>query len=71
MDFMLLFQVNSFCMFVCSAFESELADVIPVVKTSIAGTRIIGRLCAGTDISLLKHAPPSQPFFYFCLFETH
>ncbi|PPR96277.1 hypothetical protein GOBAR_AA24405 [Gossypium barbadense] len=27
-------------------FESELADVIPVVKTSIAGTRIIGRLCA-------------------------
>lgn len=31
-------------------FESELADVIPVVKTSIGGTRIIGRLCAGEDI---------------------
>lgn len=31
----------------CSMFEAELADVIPVVKTSIAGTRIIGRLCAG------------------------
>ncbi|EOX90606.1 Eukaryotic translation initiation factor 6 isoform 3 [Theobroma cacao] len=30
-----------------STFEAELADVIPVVKTSIAGTRIIGRLCAG------------------------
>lgn len=35
--------------FVCSAFESDLADVIPVVKTSIGGTRIIGRLCAGMD----------------------
>lgn len=33
----------------CSAFEAELADVIPVVKTSIAGTRIIGRLLAGND----------------------
>ena len=32
---------------ICSAFEAELADVIPVVKTSIAGTRIIGRLCVG------------------------
>ncbi|KAE8700123.1 Eukaryotic translation initiation factor 6 [Hibiscus syriacus] len=32
-----------------SAFESELVDVIPVVKTSIAGTRIIGRLCAGEN----------------------
>lgn len=31
----------------CSVFESELADVIPVVKTSIGGTRIIGRLCIG------------------------
>ncbi|KAF6170401.1 hypothetical protein GIB67_014331 [Kingdonia uniflora] len=34
-------------------FESELADVIPVVKTSIAGTRIIGRLCAGNKNGLL------------------
>ncbi|KAK6233916.1 hypothetical protein QUC31_006322 [Theobroma cacao] len=37
----------------CSAFESELADVIPVIKTSIAGTRIIGRLCAGNKNGLL------------------
>ncbi|KAK8979242.1 hypothetical protein V6N11_000394 [Hibiscus sabdariffa] len=36
-----------------SAFESELADVIPVVKTSISGTRIIGRLCAGNKNGLL------------------
>uniref|UniRef100_A0A2P2JZY9 Eukaryotic translation initiation factor 6 eIF-6 n=1 Tax=Rhizophora mucronata TaxID=61149 RepID=A0A2P2JZY9_RHIMU len=32
-----------------SVFEAELADVIPVVKTSIGGTRIVGRLCAGED----------------------
>lgn len=31
-----------------SVFESELSDVIPVVHASIAGTRIIGRLTAGT-----------------------
>jgi translation initiation factor 6 len=36
-----------------SAFESELADVIPVVKTSIGGTRIIGRLCVGNKNGLL------------------
>ena len=32
-----------------SAFESELGDVIPIVHTSIGGTRIIGRLTAGTQ----------------------
>ncbi|KAG5013151.1 hypothetical protein JHK86_025412 [Glycine max] len=36
-----------------SVFEAELADVIPVVKTSIGGTRIIGRLCAGNKNGLL------------------
>ncbi|TVU20852.1 hypothetical protein EJB05_30452 [Eragrostis curvula] len=36
-----------------SAFEAELADVIPVVKTSIGGTRIIGRLCVGNKNGLL------------------
>ncbi|TPX34577.1 hypothetical protein SmJEL517_g02873 [Synchytrium microbalum] len=36
-----------------SVFESELADVIPVVHTSIAGTRIIGRLSAGNRHGLL------------------
>ncbi|XP_004297441.1 PREDICTED: eukaryotic translation initiation factor 6-2 [Fragaria vesca subsp. vesca] len=36
-----------------STFESELADVIPVIKTSIGGTRIIGRLCAGNKNGLL------------------
>ncbi|GFY87669.1 translation initiation factor IF6 [Actinidia rufa] len=36
-----------------STFEAELADVVPVVKTSIGGTRIIGRLCAGNKNGLL------------------
>ncbi|EPS73093.1 hypothetical protein M569_01660, partial [Genlisea aurea] len=36
-----------------STFEADLAGVIPVVKTSIAGTRIIGRLCAGNKNGLL------------------
>ncbi|GFS35864.1 translation initiation factor IF6 [Actinidia rufa] len=40
-----------------STFEGELADVIPVVKTSIGGTRIIGRLCAGNKNGLLL--PPT------------
>lgn len=36
-----------------SVFESELADVIPVVHASIAGTRVIGRLTAGNRHGLL------------------
>ncbi|TPX48869.1 hypothetical protein SeLEV6574_g01808 [Synchytrium endobioticum] len=36
-----------------SVFESELQDVIPVVHTSIAGTRIIGRLTVGNRHGLL------------------
>lgn len=36
-----------------STFESELGDTIPVVNTSIAGTRTVGRLCAGNRHGLL------------------
>ncbi|RSH83440.1 Eukaryotic translation initiation factor 6 [Apiotrichum porosum] len=36
-----------------SAFEAELADVIPIVHTTIAGTRIVGRLTAGNRHGLL------------------
>jgi len=39
-----------------STFESELGDVIPIVHASIAGTRIIGRLCAGNRHGLLVPA---------------
>lgn len=33
-----------------SVFESELGDVIPIIHTSIGGTRIVGRLTAGTSL---------------------
>lgn len=36
-----------------STFEAELGDVIPVVQTSIGGTRIVGRLVAGNRHGLL------------------
>ena len=32
---------------ICSVFEAELADHIPVVKTSVAGTRLVGRVTVG------------------------
>ncbi|KAJ3334075.1 Eukaryotic translation initiation factor 6 [Blyttiomyces sp. JEL0837] len=51
---------NSYCLVAIggsenfySVFESELADVVPVVHTSIAGTRIIGRLSVGNRKGLL------------------
>ncbi|KAH8928323.1 eukaryotic translation initiation factor 6 [Atractiella rhizophila] len=52
---------NSFCLSSASSgstnfystFESELSGVIPVVQTTIAGTRIIGRLTAGNRHGLL------------------
>ncbi|XP_046842237.1 eukaryotic translation initiation factor 6 [Xenia sp. Carnegie-2017] len=36
-----------------SVFEGELSDVIPVVRTSVAGCRIIGRLTVGNRHGLL------------------
>ena len=52
-----------------SVFESELADHIPVVKASIAGTRIVGRMCVGNRNGLLlphtttdqARLPPHSP----------
>jgi translation initiation factor 6 len=34
-------------------FEAELADVVPIIHTTIAGTRIVGRLTAGNRHGLL------------------
>ncbi|XP_022158453.1 eukaryotic translation initiation factor 6-2-like [Momordica charantia] len=51
-----------------SAFEAELGGLIPVVKVSIDGTRIIGRLCAGNKNGLLvPHTTTDQgkSLFYF------
>lgn len=36
-----------------SVFEGELSDVIPVIHASVAGCRIIGRLCVGNRHGLL------------------
>jgi hypothetical protein len=36
-----------------SVFESELSDHIPVIKTSIAGTRLVGRMTVGNKNGLL------------------
>ena len=36
-----------------SVFEGELSDAIPVVHASIAGCRIIGRMCVGNRHGLL------------------
>lgn len=53
-------MTNSFCLVAIggsehfySVFESELADVIPVIHSSIAGTRVIGRLTVGNRHGLL------------------
>nr|XP_014429997.1 eukaryotic translation initiation factor 6 [Pelodiscus sinensis] len=37
----------------CSVFEGELSETIPVVHASIAGCRIIGRMCVGNRHGLL------------------
>jgi len=51
---------NSYCLVALggstnfhSTFEAELGDVIPIVHTSIGGTRIVGRLTAGNRHGLL------------------
>lgn len=51
---------NAYCLvgigasenFYC-VFEGELSDVIPVIRTSVAGVRIVGRLCVGNRNGLL------------------
>ena len=52
--------INSYCLTALasstnfySVFEAELSDVIPIIHTTIGGTRIIGRLCAGNRHGLL------------------
>lgn len=43
-----------------SVFESELADHIPVIKTSIAGTRLVGRMTVGNKNGLLVPSSTSD-----------
>lgn len=42
----------------CSVFEGELSDAIPVVYASIADCRIIGRLCVGKTSLPTTLSPP-------------
>lgn len=58
---------NSYCLVAVggsenfySVFESELQDVIPLVRTSIAGMRIIGRVCVGNRHGLLVPSTTSD-----------
>ncbi|XP_017754065.1 PREDICTED: eukaryotic translation initiation factor 6 [Eufriesea mexicana] len=51
---------NSYCLVAIggsenfySVFEAELAEIIPVIHASVAGCRIIGRLCVGNKNGLL------------------
>ena len=44
---LLTFLISFFLSLSLQVFEGELADKIPVIHTSIAGCRIIGRLCVG------------------------
>ena len=41
----------------CSVFEGELADHIPVIKTSISGTRLVGRMTGELVAGRGAHAP--------------
>lgn len=43
-----------------SVFESDLADHIPVIKTSIAGTRLVGRMTVGNKNGLLVPSSTSD-----------
>jgi hypothetical protein len=38
--------------FLYSVFEAELADTIPVIHASVAGCRIVGRMCVGKCVDL-------------------
>ena len=51
---------NSYCLVAIGAsenfysiFESELADLVPIARCTVAGTRIVGRLTAGNKNGLL------------------
>lgn len=52
-DILILLIKNSFIRMICSVFEAELAETIPVIHTSINGCRIIGRLTVGNKNGLL------------------
>ncbi len=40
-----------------SIFEGELSREIPVIKSSIAGTRLVGRMCVGEILQTSCNRP--------------
>lgn len=50
-------EVKRLCLCVHSVFEGELSETIPVVHASIAGCRIIGRMCVGESSHTLMYLP--------------
>lgn len=56
---------GAFCLiFLHSVFESELSDTIPVIHTSVAGCRIIGRLTVGEFLDDNENQYPVLHIFY-------
>ncbi len=51
----------------CSVFQAELAEHIPVIKTSVAGTRLIGRMTVGLSPTDFFHVESSH---FCCLRES-
>ena len=49
------YSISLYVSFFHSIFEGELSDVIPVVRVSLAGCRIIGRMCAGMILICKKY----------------
>lgn len=47
------YRIDMVCCTDDSTFQSELAEHIPVFKTSIAGTRLVGRMTVGKEHHLL------------------
>mmetsp|Transcript_7877 Transcript_7877/g.17349 ORF Transcript_7877/g.17349 Transcript_7877/m.17349 type:complete len:137 (-) Transcript_7877:1147-1557(-) len=63
-------MTNSYCLTALggshnfySLFEAELADHIPVVQTSIAGTRIVGRVTVGNKNGLIVPSTTTDQVF--------
>ena len=43
-------EILSSIRLLCSIFEAELAEHIPVIKTSVSGTRLVGRVTVGESL---------------------
>lgn len=51
----------------CSVFEAELTEAVPVIHASVAGCRIIGRLCVGKYIKMIFIVPKYHDLYVLSL----